>query len=558
MKISPAKFVMLALLAVIIAGLEILGELLDALSQYSQGLVPSPVNTKQLLVWGLMGIALWMALTVILLAIWKMGNASFHGKQSACFIFKKKIYIWLLIITCWIPCFIAYFPGIYSYDGEPQLIQYTSGEFDNHHPIFHTLIMGKCYDLGQWLMSKGIAIDGLAFYSLLQMMVLAFALATVVNYLIRRGAGRVFVWMSMAMFCVFPATPVMAISSTKDTLFTAVFVLVIGKILEIYRANSISIKMALELALYAILCMLFRRNASYVFIIMLIIMILDYLISSVKVKKFGWNLKAGFIAVCLASIVLFSITEKSIMMATDAVQGESAEALSVPLMQMARAFKSNQEEVTAKYGEELFAYITPVGLNNYRPLISDGVKQGFNNELFGQDKMSFVSLYLRMFKDYPGSYVQAFLYMTKGDWQLTDTSHCEVYKDWWRDRTGYLITDAVPVFALDYVKKSDLWPGLRECYEAIVTDCCYRNIVLVNLIFAPATYVYAVILCGLELLIKKRKDLFYIWLIIGFYLLTIIAGPCVLVRYIFPLMMLLPVLASMVWDDVSSWKDVEK
>lgn len=536
----------------IFAGLEIVGEFLDKLQAVQLGVQGESLGAKDMAFLGIKGLGWWLFLTVFLWGLWKGGKKAYNSRPSGCRVFKSPLLTWLILVVCWIPCFIAYFPGIYSYDGEPQLIQYTSGAFDNHHPVLHTLIMGWCYDLGQWLCSRGINIDGIAFYSILQMALLALALSSVVTYLYRKGVGRVFLWLTMGLFALFPVTPLMAISTTKDTLFTALFVMLIVELLEISEGKEDWKKNGIKAGLIAVFAMLFRRNASYVIIIMTIVSAIVGLVGRRKkvthegrVSHLGIRLAIVF----LISVVVFEASEKALLTVTDAVPGETAEALSVPLMQIARAFKSNDYEVRIKYGDVIFDYVSETGLCNYRPLISDGVKQYFNNEHFSRDKISFVKLYFNLFKDYPGSYVQAFLYMTKGYWQLMDNSFCEVYKNWWRDRTGYLITDATPIFALDYVKKSNLWPSLRNVYEAFATDCSYRYFFLLQLIFAPAMYVMLVVLGGVALIRNKDKKGILIWLIMGLYLLTMIAGPCVLVRYVFPLMMTSPLLASMVYNE---------
>lgn len=531
--------------ALVIAGFEILGEILDALQNARELGIPA-FSTMSLLGLAIKGVLIFVLIAIVLERLYWLGKKLFNDKATVTTFFEKKRLVMPVMLVSWIPCFLAYFPGIYSYDGEPQLIQYTTGQFDNHHPVFHTLIMGWCYDLGQWFKQIGIPIDGIAFYSVTQMLILAYALSSVVVYLAKKKVGKWYLMGTMVLFGIFPVTPVMAISTTKDTFFTAFFVLMMVKILELVNGKE-NWKQQATIGICAVFCMLFRRNASYVFILMIIIFAIIVAINAIKAKKINFGLYERCFVVFAVAILTFNISEKAIMSATDAVQGESAEALSVPLMQIARAYKSNQDPVTDKYGEVLFEYIPQLGLNNYRPLISDGVKQQFNNELFAKDKMSFIKLYFQMFKDYPVDYAQAFLYMTKGDWQLMDNSHCEVYKNWWRDRTGYLITDATPIFALDYVEKANLAPGIRNVYEAIVTDSCYRNFFLLQIIFAPAFYVYLVVLSGLALLLKKQKTRIVVWLFVGIYLLTIIAGPCVLVRYIFPLMMLAPILGVLVF-----------
>lgn len=122
---------------------------------------------------------------LICLALWKFGTWLYTpGKHRT----VSPLFYQLCILLCWLPCYIAYFPAIYSYDGEPQLIQYTTHAFDNHHPILHTLILGWCYDLGKFLrQNMGISVDGMAFYAFGQMLLLSGAFAYGIRYLNRRG-----------------------------------------------------------------------------------------------------------------------------------------------------------------------------------------------------------------------------------------------------------------------------------------------------------------------------------------------------------------------------------
>ena len=478
-----------------------------------------------------------------IILLWRAGQKALMSKPLKRKVFFNVFFWQLMILISWLPCYLAYFPGIYSYDGEPQLIQYTSGKLDNHHPIIHTLLIGKCYDLGQWLKANGINIDGLAFYTSIQVLLLSFALASVISFLVKRESGKVFVILSAIYICLFPTMPLMAVSSTKDTFFTAFFILFILELARIQGEDSRSCY--IRLFIYASGCMIFRRNGYYVILILLIAMIAAGLIK----HKINEKRLVKTVIALLISVVFFSITEKSIIAVTDAAKGESAEALSIPLVQMARAFKNDDNAIRAKYGTRLTDYISETGLCNYRPLISDGVKQYFNNELFAKDKAGFVKVYLELGKDYPGPYALAVLYLTKGDWHILDTSYCRVYKDWWRDRTGYLITDATPVFAGNFVTKENLWPPVRNIYERFASDCAFMSFIPAKIICAPAFYVYLSILGALALMIKKKRSSYPVMGAIILYLLTVIAGPCVLVRYIFVLMAAMPLFAWCIFMD---------
>ena len=489
------------------------------------------------------GVLFFVLCFMSIILLWRFGKRILSTKPLENKVFFKAWFWQLVILVSWLPCFLAYFPGIYSYDGEPQLIQYTSGKLDNHHPIIHTLILGKCYDMGQWLKANGINIDGLAFYTIIQVLLLSFALSYLLELLVNKKAGRGFVILCAIYICLFPTMPLMAISSTKDTFFTAFFILFITKLIKVKDAESRS--EYIGVFVYALGCMFFRRNGYYVIFILMLCMALLCVIKRKNIKRSFVNATI----VLFISVVFFSITEKTVISLTGAQEGEAAEALSIPLQQMARAFKNDDNAIRAKYGERLTGYISETGLCNYRPLITDGVKQYFNNEHFAKDKAGFVKVYLELGRDYPGPYTLAVLYLTKGDWHILDTSYCRVYKNWWRDRTGYLITDATPVFAGDFVAKSNLLPSVRALYERFATECTFMRFIPFKVICAPAFYVFLSLLGSIVLVMKKKREFYPVAAAMLLYLLTVFAGPCVLVRYIFPLMATMPLFAWCVLQD---------
>ena len=514
--------------------LQILGRFLDVRS----GDVSISLKTNIL-----EGLLFFVLCFASIICFWKFGKKILATKPLTNRFFFKSWFWQSVILISWLPCFLAYFPGIYSYDGEPQLIQYTTGKLDNHHPILHTLILGECYDLGQWFKANGINIDGLAFYTVIQVLLLSFALAYVLEFLVNKKVGSIFVILSAMYICLFPTMPLMAISSTKDTFYTAFFILFITKFLRITETQRKS--EYISLFIFSAGCMFFRRNGYYVITIFVLCMAVLCIIKKKKISRYLVNVTI----VLVISVFFFTITEKAIISFTGAARGESAEALSIPLQQMARAFKNDDNAIRVKYGERLTSYVSETGLCNYRPLITDGVKQYFNNEHFAEDKAGFIKVYLELGKEYPGPYALAVLYLTKGDWDIMDTSYCKVYKDWWRDRTGYLITDATPVFAGAFVTKSDLLPSVRSFYERFATECSFMRFIPFKIMCAPAFYVFLSILGAIVLVMEKKRRFYPVAIVMILYLLTVLAGPCVLIRYIFPLMAVMPLFAWCVLQD---------
>ena len=76
---------------------------------------------------------------------------------------------WLCTWLCWLPGYLAYYPGICAYDFTIQLGQITSHEYNEHHPLIHTLLMEFFIDMGSAL---GNATLGMAMYALLKMLLL--------------------------------------------------------------------------------------------------------------------------------------------------------------------------------------------------------------------------------------------------------------------------------------------------------------------------------------------------------------------------------------------------
>ena len=470
------------------------------------------------------------------------------------------------ILLCWLPCWLAYYPAIYSYDGEPQLIQYTTHAFDNHHPIFHTLFLGGCYSTGQFLRAHGIPLDGMALYALLQMICLAWSMAKCVQFLASQRIGWSYLLLTFLWFALFPVHPLMAISTTKDSLFTAFLLLFLVSFAKLLfwtqrsgmpgdrktegklragsscQASTGSLPNGLlaETAADGLFLCLFRKNGLYMMAGTALALLIVFLVHRGRDRR-ARILMTTLLIVCAA----FLVSDRLLVAATGAAQGEAAEALSLPLQQIARTYKSSGNTLSEEEMTAINRYISRKGLDQYRPSISDGVKQYFDNAAFREDPGGFFRIWARLGREYPGSYAAALLYQTMGAWFPTDISHCEVYRDWWRNRTGYLITDAVPVFGgYDFMQKKDLLPAVRNFYEAIATRCVYRKFFPTLVLFSPFLYCFGTILLSLCLLLQRRRSQFLIAVPLLVNWCMLLAGPCIIVRYVYPFMVAFPLLLA--------------
>ena len=60
-------------------------------------------------------------------------------KAGHCFLFS-----FFVILLCWLPVWLAYYPGLWNYDPW-QVDQVITGIYSKHHPLLHTLLLGNCY-----------------------------------------------------------------------------------------------------------------------------------------------------------------------------------------------------------------------------------------------------------------------------------------------------------------------------------------------------------------------------------------------------------------------------
>lgn len=528
----------------------------------------------------LSGLAAAAVLVLILAAGWYIGSRFLftgRGAKKAPVFFTSIRFFFIsfaVIAAAWFPCWLAYYPANYSYDGEPQLIQYTTGVFNSHHPLLHTILLGRCYNLGVFLKAHGIPVDGMAVYSALQALFLAYAYASAVRFAAKRGASKAGIVTMLLWFALFPVHPVMAVTTTKDIFFTAFAVLFLLRLSDILipaspdsderkemagsRARILFFLQRVLLGFDGVMMTLFRKNGLYMMLLLLAFLVISAAAAAVSLKRGRKD------SVCLSAMAVFLLvmilvykgTDAYLIKITNAGKGEAAEALSLPLQQIARAYKSGGNSLKEDDLNDVEKYISEFGLNQYRPSISDGVKQYFNNEEYAENRSEFFKVWLRIGIESPGAYAAAFLYQTMGAWYPDDVSHLEVYRDWWRNRVCYIVTDAEPVFvAYDFVERDNFAPAVRSFYEAICTDCVYRKIPLVKYLFSPLLWCLGAFMLPIALLVRKRKRAFLVSVPVFGELVMIFLGPCVISRYIYPFMGLLPVLSVSLLGEGRSSKE---
>ncbi len=429
--------------------------------------------------------------------------------------------IWLcstvLILLGWIPVFLAYYPSVFAYDAEGQLYQVLAHDYSTHHPLLHTLFLGAFFRLGGSL--PGSYPAGMAIHSVVQMLLMAAAFGYTLAWLAKRNVPFALRTGLLLFYALFPTNSVLALSTTKDVLFSALVLLATLSVCEMADGTKDSFQRRdwIRYVLFTTGMLLFRNNALYA--LLLSLPVLCFLLrAKKKAGRVSWRSCLAFTVLALVLSVAGNLALKTTL---GAQNGSPREMLSIPLQQMARTRVKAEESLPPEMRQTLDRYIPSEWVfAAYNPYLADPVK---NRAVIHDDPAGLIKTWIRLGLEHPQIYIDAFLETSVGYWFLEDRSHAQIYGLGSESGFGYLSTDTRTMPAGCEIPQQSLLPGLRAVMEQIVSDNSYQNIPILRLLFAPA---------------------FYWWLLCLYmcYYLTLLLSPAVLVRYMYPFVVTAPVL----------------
>lgn len=116
---------------------------------------------------------------------------------------QTKLFLFLLLIACWLPWFLYDFPGVMTPD---SLSQYSQAMgltgYSNHHPFVHTLLIRLFVSLGNAVFHNVYA--GIACYTVFQMIAMAVIVVSCISVLIRRRAGKKLCFCFLLFYALVP------------------------------------------------------------------------------------------------------------------------------------------------------------------------------------------------------------------------------------------------------------------------------------------------------------------------------------------------------------------
>lgn len=443
-----------------------------------------------------------------------------------------------LLLLCWSPYLIAFFPGTVCWDlGEMVAQFFGQRPMDTWHPVFTTWLIGACVWLGRLVGSDNL---GAALYTLLQTLALAYALSRAMQFVRSRRVSRAAYAAALAFFALVPLWGGYAQFISKDTLYTAALLLFTLSVLRLLHGAPAR-REALCLLLWGLLTCLLRSNGLYV--------VLPTALAVVLFAVRGRDrLRVGAaLAACVSCALLFGHA----LLPALGIRDETASGLySVCFQQSARVLRDHGDTVTPEEYAEIDRVLDAERLPAlYEPWISDPVKFTFRQ--YGQGAQiekealaRYRQTWLSMLKQYPLTYAEAFFAGNVSYYTFTPKFEGETYNNQAGNRlvfeTYSLGED--PRF-LHTTQIAALEP-LRRVLALFARG--WRHIPLLSLLYACASYTWLLVGAGLSVVFQRRARL-----LVGFLPALLSLGVCMLspvndyFRYFLPIAaMAAPLLAS--------------
>ena len=454
---------------------------------------------------------------------------------------------WGVIFVAWIPAFLAYYPAIMSYDSNRQFQEAFQGYiwFNSHHPLVHTFLIRMFLLLGESIGSYEV---GMAMFSVLQMLILSVIFAYACKMVGRLTNRKWTMAVTVAFFAFLPIHQVLAISVTKDILFTAFFLLFCILMLEFNQTDNVKAKWLLLAAMLSVgvLVMLFRNNAIYAFAIFAVFYVI-------------WSKKERIVILLLCLAIVFGgkFGAQGIQTAMNASSGSKVEMYSVFLQSFARIGLYQNDSLDIEEYGLINRYVDAIYWDMYNPNIADGIKNNVAVSTFSNwkdDIPTMIKDWIKIGVRYPNDFLDAFLELTRGYWFIDDVSHAEVLGYGKDTNLGLLYTfNASKSTVFEGVEDKSLLPGLLKVYQKIVNGNSYYDWPVLSMLFKPAFYCWALAVVIVSLCYIKQKRKLILCLFPLMYLLTLLLGPVVNFRYVYPIMVVIPVLVAWMFSNCE-WK----
>ncbi len=455
---------------------------------------------------------------------------------------KSFLFFQAVIFLCWIPVFLALYPGAFVYDAYDEYEKVATNTYTTHHPLAHVLLLGKFVCAGQQFFDSYNI--GIAAYTLCQMIFMAGVFSYTINYIRKKTKNNYIIWGTVLFYGFFPVICMYAVCSSKDTIFNGAFLVVVIKILELFEEEKQFMQKKMQVAvlvLFSVIMMLFRNNGMHAYIVWIFAAILGGILLKWEKKRL-----VNISMMLLAGVVIFLGCSLGLKNITNAKEGGKQEILTVPIQQLVRTYTYSPQTFSEEEKELLFTYIPEDRVKLYNARLSDKVKVGFQNEIFAENQADFFKLWIKIGLRKPMIYLNAWLMTSYGYWYpdaiINVYGGHQEYTFMYEDSSYFGFETEEPG------TRESKFPWLEEQYRKMSLELYQQKVPGISMLFSPGFLFWAFMFTFCYFLQKKnwKKVIPFVGVLLLW--LTVILGPTYLVRYVLILWFVLPLLLTEVME----------
>lgn len=476
------------------------------------------------------------------------------------------------LIVCWGAVFLASFPGYYAYDTRFFNWYLEDGTIDSIYSVLYVLFVANIMRIGMMLF--GSFDSGVAFYIVLQLMLLIGFVLYVLHSFYRSGCTRWMMVVFIAFYALDPIVAMLANCTTRDTLFSAFFVLLSMDIMAFIRSKerpeepvikapkhgkSRSLRVSVNgrfgnavqivsIVLLMSLCTCYRSHCLYVFVLFGII------VAFFAISKHSRFTMIVIISSILSSTVLYAIWSGAIVASLNNVEHESSygSTLCVVNMQMAYACADENIDVVNK--------LEDLGID--RELLADCSKSSpTNSDTAGfivskalktpESEREYISIWAETVTRYPQIAIDAFLQLTKGAWSPFESINAYSYKEAYsynQTKTSLFVCAEEP----PVVMQSKI-PWLQDfLWEVSRYDLLGGNPLTAWSVSTPF-FLWLYIFTFMRAIQTRNRALSVACVLFACYILSLLIGPVVMTRYYLPLYLAAPLFVYCIFEGPKDW-----
>lgn len=442
-----------------------------------------------------------------------------------------KIFLisFLVIVICYIPYLIIFFPGIITADSLTGLNMVLKiYPVSDSHTILHLLFMYIPFKIGNLIFNNINISVGLI--SLTQIVVMALTFAYVIKFLNKRKVPNMILIIILLFYGLLPVNGFYSITLWKDIIFScSVVLLTIECFKLIERNNNITFKNSYMFVVTSLLVVFTRNNAIYMYVVL----------SLVSILVFKKNLKV-IIPMIIIVFASYIMVKGPIFNALKIEKSSSAEYIAIPLQQIGRMAYKNVE--FTKDEKELIDKLIPVEelKKSYNPEITDPIKfnKQYNTKEFEKNKKEYLKLWINLCYKHPKIAIEAYLTSTLGYWYPG--------VEYWVT-TSKIDDNQIGIHIYSFVPNS-----FREKFSHIISS----KIPLIGF-FNCIGFSFWLIFTSIYITIKKKgKKILYIYVpVLGIWLTLLIAAPVFAeFRYTYSALLCLPVFIGLLFSNYTNKK----